>query len=545
MVPNQDSTNRALRKGDTDSAATPKPRRTRMTDWLKSEPVVLTALFCLAELLWYRLGIYFDHVDPVTAAFYVQYVEPTLLRDRFFETLYYLHVQPPLFHAFLGVMFQLPEKWHVAVFSVAFSAMALALVLCSRALLADLGVSRITRLIACGYLIVSPPLVLLAKWFYVPMSVAALLVAAAMLLHRAACRRKTRYFLGYGLCVSAVALITAYFHLVWVLAALGLGARVALCDGPRAERAGSASSRRRWRLAAICLPGVLVLAVYLKTWALFGFFGASTWSAVAPSRTARAAVGSQVVEQLIAKRYISPLMREDLQQLSVERVMQLSETEPAPTGVPVLDQRRRLSGQTNWNYVGLLPAYRRLARDARTLAIDYPAAWLSHSVESFRRYQAPATVTYSVERNRRKMLGWCESFENVVWGTTLGAALERTFGRLGWVALPTLVVPLLLLHAVWTWFRSGKRGAAREAERVTVAFLAGNVLYVAAVAIGVADAEHERYHFFSDALLFLLVCHACSVWFRRWAPVVIGAPIALSVLVALGLWIAPIVRWMI
>jgi hypothetical protein len=515
--------------------------------WLKSEQVMLTALFCLAEVLWYRLGIYFDHVDPVTAAFYVQYVEPTLLRERFFETLYYLHVQPPLFQAFLGVMYQFPESWHVGALSAAYSAMALALVLCSRALLADLGVGRLTRLIACGYLIVSPPLVLLAKWFYVPMPVAALLVAAALMLHRAVCRRKTRYFLGYGLSVSAVALITPYFHLVWVLAAVGLGAWVAAFAVAEGNGPGGATrGRRRLWLAANCLPALLVLGVYVKTWLLFGFFAASTWSNVAPSRTARAAVGPEVVERWISEGRLLPLMGEDLQHLSVERILRLSKTKPAKaTGVPVLDEKRRLSGQTNWNYVGLLPVYRRLARDTRALVLGHPTAWLKYSVGSFGKYQAPATLSYSVERNRRKMLGWCESFENVVWGAALGAALEGALGRFGWVTLPTLLAPLLLLHAVWTWFRPDERGAAGAAQRLTIAFLAGNLVYVAAVAIGVADAEHERYHFFSDALLCVLACHGCSVWFGRWSPMVIGAPLALSVVAALGLWMAPIIRWMI
>jgi hypothetical protein len=178
--------------------------------WLRSEQAVLTAVFCLAEALWFLLGIRFDHADPVTTPLYnyVQYVDPALLRDRYFESLFYLHAQPPLFQAFVGVLLHFPESWHVAVFGAAYAAMALALVLCSRALLADLGVGRLTRLVACVYLIFSPPLVLLAKWFYVQMPVAALLVAAALLLHRAAGREKVRYFLGYGASVAAIALVT-------------------------------------------------------------------------------------------------------------------------------------------------------------------------------------------------------------------------------------------------------------------------------------------------------------------------------------------------
>lgn len=513
--------------------------------WLRSEQVMLTAVFCLAELLWFLLGMRFDHADGASSPLYtyVQYVEPVLLRDRFFETLWYLHVQPPLFHVFLGAVLQFPERWHLFLFSSAYSAMALGLVLCSRALLADFGVGRGMRLIACAFLIVSPPLVLLAKWFYVQMPVAALLVAAALMLHRAIRSGKTRYLAGYGATISAIGLITAYFHLVWLLAMLGLGALGAVLGAKNGNGSLATLPCHRWRyIAAMSLPALLVLGVYAKNWMLFDFFAASTWSSVAPSRTARASVGPEVIEQWIAEGRISPLMRQDLQEKPVERIVQLSGTSPpAATGIAVLDQAHRSSGRTNWNYAGLLPVYRRLARDTHALAMHYPGAWLRHAMDSLRNYQAPATWSqYSVGRNRAKIRAWSKAFETVVWGTGLAAVLSRLFGRFAWVNLTTLLIPLLLAHAAWMWLRPRRAGPAGQADRVTIAFLAANIVYVAAVAIGVADAEHERYHFFSDALVYLLACQACAVWFGRWATVALCVPIALCVVVAAAPWVSSI-----
>jgi hypothetical protein len=287
-----------------------------------------------------------------------------------------------------------------------------------------------------------------------------------------------------------------------------------------------------------CLPALLVLGVFVKNWMLFDSFTASTWSAVAPSRTARASVGRELIDQGIAQGRLSPLMRDDLQNMPVDRILALAESAPSPTGIPVLDRRLRASGRTNWNYVGLLPVYRRLARDTRRVALEHPAAWLRHAMLSFCRYQAPATTSeYSIGRNRAQILPWSESFETVFWGTALGAALDRFLGRLAWVTLPTLLVPLLLVHAAWVWMRPVRAGPAGRADRVAIAFLAGNIVYVAAVAIGVADAEHERYHFFSDALVYLLACHACSVWFGRWAAAVFSVPIGLSIVVAGAAWL--------
>ena len=52
-------------------------------------------VFVLSRLSYYSAGIDFD-VRPLQ--FYVQFIDPELLRARLFESLFYLHTQPPGFN---------------------------------------------------------------------------------------------------------------------------------------------------------------------------------------------------------------------------------------------------------------------------------------------------------------------------------------------------------------------------------------------------------------------------------------------------------------
>ena len=72
----------------------------------------LITIFVLGEMVWYQIGIRFDTFDPVTSPLknYVQYVDPELLANHFTETVWNLHVQPPLFSIFLGLVLQFPEN---------------------------------------------------------------------------------------------------------------------------------------------------------------------------------------------------------------------------------------------------------------------------------------------------------------------------------------------------------------------------------------------------------------------------------------------------
>src|SRR5580658_543113 len=52
-----------------------------------------------------------------------QQLDTRLLKERLFESLFYLHAQPPLFNLFLGLVLKAAGAWSLSAFEVLFVAM--------------------------------------------------------------------------------------------------------------------------------------------------------------------------------------------------------------------------------------------------------------------------------------------------------------------------------------------------------------------------------------------------------------------------------------
>jgi hypothetical protein len=60
----------------------------------------------------------------------MQALDVRQLRDSLPEAIWYLHAQPPLFNALIGVVLQAPENAQQTIFTVLYSAVALTGILC-------------------------------------------------------------------------------------------------------------------------------------------------------------------------------------------------------------------------------------------------------------------------------------------------------------------------------------------------------------------------------------------------------------------------------
>src|SRR5215211_1207845 len=65
--------------------------------------VVVGFSFLLSRLVYFQAGLRFDNTPP---KYYYQFIDPQLLKTRLFESIWYLHGQPPLFNALTGVLYQ-------------------------------------------------------------------------------------------------------------------------------------------------------------------------------------------------------------------------------------------------------------------------------------------------------------------------------------------------------------------------------------------------------------------------------------------------------
>src|SRR5262245_61176470 len=86
--------------------------------------LALAAAFVVVELLYRHAGVRFD-VTPLDE--YLQYLDPVLLRTRLLESVYYLHMQPPLFNLFLGLVLKASAAHFAGAFQLIYLGLGLGL----------------------------------------------------------------------------------------------------------------------------------------------------------------------------------------------------------------------------------------------------------------------------------------------------------------------------------------------------------------------------------------------------------------------------------
>ena len=107
----------------------------------------------VSRCLYYRMGVRFD-AEPLT--FYWQLMDPVLLHDALWQSLFYLRTQPPGLDLFIGVIMHLFPGYETAAFQAAYLALGLILTVSLFLLLDRLHVNRGLALLITVICVVSP-----------------------------------------------------------------------------------------------------------------------------------------------------------------------------------------------------------------------------------------------------------------------------------------------------------------------------------------------------------------------------------------------------
>jgi len=107
-----------------------------------------------------------------------------LLKDRLFESLYYLHIQPPLFNLLLGVNLKLfPSRFDGAM-HVEYLALGLTATIALFLLLRQLGLPALVSAVIASVFCVAPATLLYENWLFYEYPTMTWLLLAAVALHR-------------------------------------------------------------------------------------------------------------------------------------------------------------------------------------------------------------------------------------------------------------------------------------------------------------------------------------------------------------------------
>ena len=448
----------------------PRPTVRREAPWLAG----LLAVWA-GSRLWYGWA-YGARFDPSPLGWYLQFVDPALLRTRLLESVFWLRDQPPGFNLFLGIVLKGAGQHADAAFHGIYRLMGAAIVLGLWFLMRRLDVRRPVAFVLAALFATSPVGMLYESWLFYTYPVTVLLCLSALFLHRFVELGRTVDGAALFALLAAVVLTRGTFHIAWfgmILAGVVLAAR---------------RVPRRRLAAAAAVPAALLLALYVKNYAAFGeWFAGRVYRDLNYAEMVLRHVPAEERDRLVARGELSPIVRLSIYQedLAVYDPF-LGEVEE--TGIPVLDTERKSTGQPNWQSLRMQRVGRRMAEAAEVAARRFPDARSSAVRSNLTRYFVPADRSFpfdAFDLNARALAAPL-------------AARRRLAGQRtpdGPAVLYLVALPALLVYACGFLWASARRGQLAGPDAVTVAFMLFTIVYLATVTILFSAGDHNRYRF--------------------------------------------------
>ena len=136
-----------------------------MTSRVRSADYILPMAFIYAFLLvfWLALGIRFE-TYPLYA--FLHFLDPELLRTRLLESCWYLHIQPPLFNFFCGLVLKTGAASAPILFHALFIVMGFLAYVAIFLLMIRLSVRPGSALVFSTLFVASPAFVLFGHWLF-------------------------------------------------------------------------------------------------------------------------------------------------------------------------------------------------------------------------------------------------------------------------------------------------------------------------------------------------------------------------------------------
>jgi hypothetical protein len=446
---------------------------------------MVTGCFVLTRVFFYLLGVrFFASYD------WQHFHDLDLLQSRLWETLLYTHAFTPFMNLLVGAVLKLAPSHQAAVYQGLFLAAGWLLANCSAYLLAALGVRRWVIVPVIALLMCTPAFVYFENFLHYEFLAATLLALAGVQFHLALTRDAARYWLVFFLNGALITYVRTSFHLVWLIALVVLALL---------------SRRKQWRviLGSALLPILLVVALYAKNQALFGFFGTSSWFGfnLAIVTTERLAPAERA--QWIAQGKLHPVSSVKLY-LGPKAYARFIDLHAKHFGIPVLDRIKRKNGQPNFNHWSYIEVSRLRMHGNRYYLSQRRADYLHTVALGWVDYFRPTTRWHpqdaqrSPHRANRAVLGPWEDLYNTL---VHRAPIPRVGLYLPLGALFLYVLARTLLSA----WKQRDRACVREP---LIVFMAFNVLYVPALSCLVTIGELERYRFMVEAFMWAV----CLAW---------------------------------
>jgi hypothetical protein len=455
--------------------------------------VAVLVLGVLSRVLYRALGVRFS-ADPVS--YYIQFLDPELLRHDLLRSLFYMRDQPPGFNGFVGVVLKLFPVHYAEAFGVLYFLFGILFGVALYLLMTRLGVRPWLAALVTVLFVDSPITMLYENWLFYTFPLASMLCTSALFLHRWLDGRRFADALVFFSLLGTLVLWRNLFHPLWMLAVV-----VALLAFERAHR-------RQLALAAVG-PVLVVCALLVKHVIVF--------HAIFQGRPIQQMNLAVLTSMRLPDAERARLIREHTLVISDVPItagpngFRRYVKTPPKTGIPVLDDEYKpKSGFPNWNSSIFVPVGELYGADARWALLHRPGVYFAAVGENLTRYQLPSDQSdpFNTSRYKNRL--------------ALQPLLTQWNRLLSWQARPNRIAvahvigfPLLLVFALVAVIRSFRRDRAAS---LTLAFALYSTLWVSASTLLLSYGDHNRYRFKVSAFYCVFLALAVEQLLRRLRP---------------------------
>jgi len=432
------------------------------TDSTKKYILFIIGFFIISRIVLYFIGLRFD---ASLLSWCWQCIDETLYKDHFFESLWYINGQPPLFNFFLGSVYKLANPWFNPIFEIILKSISLisALLVFKILVLIKLQV-RYAFLAAILYLVL-PFVIIYENWLFYNYPATAILLAIGYYFVKSINQLNTKNIVICLAWASFLCLYLSMYHIIWFL---GIVSLLVLVHGFRPK---------------ILFYSLIFLSPivgwYGKNYVLYGQFAASTWMGMSLEKFIwphRSAIGNVDIFGPI-KKY-KHLLKEDYRYPNVK----------------VLHDDEKANGGRNLFHIQYLQVSASSMKDFKEFVSLFPMMYLEISSWGFFMFFNPASTYYFVTGHYNKI----QLYADIMNVDFMSAFVSNQYKGSKKQSM-VLIIPLLLTSfLLMARFRFNSRSF-----NILAGFILFNIIYLVTVSSLFELAENNRYRVMINPLIFI------------------------------------------
>jgi hypothetical protein len=451
----------------------------------------LTVLFFISRLIIFALGIRFN-TTPLT--WYFQYLDPIDLKLHLFQSLFYLHSQPPGFNLLLGVVLNVAAGHEAAVFHIIYTSMGLIVTLILFLILIKFNISSSIAFGICLFLAVSPPVILYENWLFYTYPVLFLLLVSAFFLYKFIETDRTSYVFLFFVSCALIVLTRTLFQAIWYLfIIIGL----------------LFFNRRNARkiILATMIPLMCIAFFYIKNYVVFKEASLSSWFGMnlikmtftIPQNTLQSTVDrGEVSEIALIKPFRDP------------EVYRRYATIDTITGIPALDKKYKSTGAINFNHISYISISRMYYTAALFLIKKFPWYYGLSIIKAFYTYLQPCS-SFQESPNTEKLNAWTHIYEYYVIGNILDKIWTTTYTnrfnqqREVHINFLFILIPIIYVWGIILAIRGNTLFRFTKCQAVLVQYMIFNILYTMVIGNFFEAGENMRFRFLVIPFIYILI----------------------------------------